>query len=155
MKPIHWKTIAQSLPIWIIALDLMYSVAHSLYAAFTSNTWKHAFNTLSFTPELALIWFPVLTNLCMVLLILWAIRRTWTIKRLLDNGQCFHSTILNILAIFIVLAFSLPSIWLWFWTAISLLQGHLTLDTQQPRYLAIAICQPYLAWFILAICCKR
>ena len=47
-------------------------------------------------------------------------------------------------ALLIVAVFAAPALWQWLWAFADFAQGRLTVSFADPRYLAVAICQPWL-----------
>ena len=134
---------------WIVMLDLLWNVALNIKNALLPTAAPAPNDGLPISPEFAFGWIQVLINGGMALLVILSILSLFKMHRLGSHGYKLAFTIPRVSAMLIVLAFSLPSVWLWGWAIANTLQGNQHIDTSQPQNLIVALCQPFLvllAW---------
>ena len=73
------------------------------------------------------------------LLVLLQLNRTVLQQQILPIG------VLRTLGLLAVLAFAVPSLWEWGWALLDLAGGRLAVSFDNPRYLLVALCQPWVA----------
>ena len=136
---------------WIVMLDLLWNVALNIKNALLPTAAPAPKDGLPISPEFAFGWIQVLVNGGMALLVILSILSLFKMQRLGSHGYKLAFTIPRASAMLIVLAFALPSVWLWGWAIANALQGKLHIDNSQLRYLIVAVCQPFLvllAWHV-------
>ena len=136
---------------WIVMLDLLWNVALNIKNALLPTAAPAPKDGLPISPEFAFGWIQVLVNGGMALLVILSILSLFKMQRLGSHGCKLAFTIPRASAMLIVLAFALPSVWLWGWAIANALQGKLHIDSSQLRYLIVAVCQPFLvllAWHV-------
>ncbi len=143
------KRLLSTWPLWLLLLDLVYAFGRNLAAGASLQQSALPDRGLPVAPEIAFNGLQVLANGGMLLLLGWSF---WVLMRL-NRAVLDHSpwplTPLRILALLLVLSFSLPAWWHWFWAIWDLMHGQLTVAWQNPRYLAVALLMPYPAWLCL------
>ena len=152
-----WKQKLSLLPVWIVMGDLVLGVALNIQSAVLPyRAAVVAQGDVPVSPEIAFNWLQVLVNGGMVAMILSAIAILLRMKRLSDAGVCLTPNLTHAIAVLTVLAFAAPAVWLWAWAAVDLLaHGRLTVALNEPRYLLVAVCQPYLVWVAAMVWCKQ
>ena len=134
---------------WIVMLDLAWNVALNVKNALLPAATPAPNDGLPVSPEFAFGWRQVLVNGGMALLGILSILSLFKMHRLGRHGYLLAPTIPRVSAMLVVLAFSLPSVWLWGWAIANALQGRLHIAADPLRYLIVAACQPFLvllAW---------
>ena len=138
------------LPVWIVVADLLGSVLLNIKEAMLPERKSALQDGLPISPEFAFGWIQVLVNSTMVLVILLAIFMLLHMKKLSDAGERIVPDITRAGAVLTVLAFSMPALWLWCWAGMTYFtQGYWTVSFEQPRYVVVAACQPYLVWLAI------
>ena len=147
----HGKNLLKNAPILVVMLDLLYTMAQTVQHALAPTSDKPISQGIPISPEFAFGWIQVLVNGAIVMGMIWVMVQVMKMRRYTDNGECLRPTLTRAGILLMALAFGFPSVWLWFWTAVDWFQGRNTLTIDSPRYLLVAICQPYLAWVVLHI----
>ncbi len=136
-----------SLPIWIILADMIYGLGLNISQSMNRQSSQAQTDTV--TPDIAFSSLQVVSNGGMILIIgfglivLLQLNRTVLQKKILPIG------IFRTLGLIAVLAFSLPSLWEWFWAITSLLSGDDVFNFNNIRYLISALCLPAIALLCL------
>lgn len=140
------KRILTSLPIWIVLTDMAYgfflNISQSLNLHQQARPLK---DSLPVSPDIAFSGLQVLTNGGMILIIGFGLMVLLQLNRSVLQKQILPIGIFRTLGLLAVLAFSLPSLWEWFWAAINFAKGQYTIAFDNPRYLITAICLPLIS----------
>ena len=125
-----------SIPIWIVLADMVYgftlNVTQSLNSRHSAPTSSDG---LPLTPDIAFNSLQTLSNGGMILIIGFGLVVLLQLNRTVLKKQILP----------IVLAFSIPSLWEWFWALIRLTGGESVLNFSNIRYLITSICLPLIA----------
>lgn len=139
------KRIVSSLPVWIVLADMLYGFSANLAQSLHLNKQELPKDGLPVAPEIAFNGLQVLANGGMVLivgfglLVLLRLNRTVLQRRVMDIG------VFATLGLIAVLAFSVPSLWQWFWAVIGTFSGKPLISFANPRYLIVAFSMPFVA----------
>lgn len=128
----------------IILIDLFYNLFLNIKEALIPSITPLPNDGLPISPEFAFSWIQVAINGTIILILSWAILVCLYINHQGLNYRILKAQIKYYVAYCMILAFTLPSLWQWYHTIYQLIQGHNTISLINPRYLLIAICQPFL-----------
>ena len=140
MKRILW-----SLPVWLMLADMLYGFSANIAKSWSLNQQELPKDGLPVAPQIAFDGLQVLANGGMILIIGFGLLVLLRLNRTVLRGYAMKIGIFSTLGLLAVLAFSLPSVWEWFWALIGLLGGRPTVSFDNPRYLVAAMCQPLIA----------
>ena len=140
MKRILW-----SLPVWVMLADMLYGFSANIAKSWSLNQQELPKDGLPVAPQIAFDGLQVLANGGMILIIGFGLLVLLRLNRTVLRGYAMKIGIFSTLGLLAVLAFSLPSVWEWFWALIGLLGGRPTVSFDNPRYLVAAMCQPLIA----------
>lgn len=140
MKRILW-----SLPVWVMLADMLYGFSANIAKSWSLNQQELPKDGLPVAPQIAFDGLQVLANGGMILIIGFGLLVLLRLNRTVLRGYAMKIGIFSTLGLLAVLAFSLPSVWEWFWALIGLLGGRPTVSFDNPRYLVAAVCQPLIA----------
>ncbi len=134
---------------WIVMLDLLWNVVLNVKSALLPSATPAPRDGLPISPEFAFGWIQVLVNGSMALLVILSILLLFKMQRLGSHGNQLAFTIPRVSAMLVVLAFAVPSAWLWGWALLNTLQGNAhIISTSQLRYFVVALCQPFLVLLV-------
>ena len=85
----------------------------------------------------------------MVLCIGFGLLMLLRLDRSVARGKVMPVGVFATLGLLAVLAFSLASVWQWGWALLRLSGGEAAISFDNPRYLLVAACQPFIALFCL------
>ena len=140
MKRILW-----SVPVWVVLADMLYGFSANIAKSWSLNQQELPKDGLPVAPQIAFDGLQVLANGGMILIIGFGLLVLLRLNRTVLRGYAMKIGIFSTLGLLAVLAFSLPSVWEWFWALIGLLGGRPTVSFDNPRYLVAAMCQPLIA----------
>ena len=140
MKRILW-----SVPVWVVLADMLYGFSANIAKSWSLNQQELPKDGLPVAPQIAFDGLQVLANGGMILIIGFGLLVLLRLNRTVLRGYAMKIGIFSTLGLLAVLAFSLPSVWEWFWALIGLLGGRPTVSFDNPRYLVAAVCQPLIA----------
>ena len=140
MKRILW-----SVPVWVVLADMLYGFSANIAKSWSLNQQELPKDGLPVAPQIAFDGLQVLANGGMILIIGFGLLVLLRFNRTVLRGYAMKIGIFSTLGLLAVLAFSLPSVWEWFWALIGLLGGRPTVSFDNPRYLVAAMCQPLIA----------
>ena len=123
---------------WIVMLDLAWNVALNVKNALLPAATPAPNDGLPVSPEFAFGWIQVLVNGGLALLVILSILSLFKMHRLGSHGYLLAPTIPRVSAMLVVLAFSLPSVWLWGWAIANALQGRLHIAADPPFLVLLA-----------------
>ncbi len=146
MKRILW-----SLPVWLMLADMLYGFSANIAKSWSLNQQELPKDGLPVAPQIAFDGLQALANGGMILIVGFGLLVLLRLNRTVLRGYAMRIGIFGTLGLLAVLAFSLPSVWEWFWAVIGLLGGRQTISFDNPRYLMAAVCQPLIA----ALCVLR
>lgn len=139
------------LPIYVLFADLIFGVIQNIKDALIPTAQAIPQDGLPISPKFVFGWIQVVANGGMALLLIWAV---WSLIRLLHHyqqGRTIPFSGSHLIALLLVLAFTLPAIWQWFWAIFALFQGHWLIEWRNIRYLLAAWCQLYLLTLPIAL----
>ncbi|WP_416191719.1 hypothetical protein [Neisseria sp. CCUG12390] len=139
-----------SVPVWIILADMVYGLALNISQSLNLHQSSQSAAD-SVTPDIAFSGLQVLSNGGMILIIGFGLIVLLQLNRTVLQGQILPIGIFRTLGLIAVLAFTVPSVWEWFWALGSLISGHNVVNFNNPRYLITALCLPLVAF----LCLKR
>ena len=137
-----------ALPVYAVLADLVYGLALNVKDALLPSAAPAPKDGLPVSPEFAFGWIQVLANGGMVLVVGWALAKLLLMRRAAAKGSLKKLDGSGVFALLAAVAFALPGLWNGAWALASLLQGWETVWFGNPRYLAVALCQPW----ILLLC---
>lgn len=149
------KRLFSALPIWAVLADMLYGFGLNIMQSFALDREKLPADGLPVTPEIAFSSLQVLANGSMIAVIGWGLLVLLRLNTALARRAVMHISPARAFGLTAVLAFSLPSLWEWFW-ALSALAGGTpaAVSFDNPRYLLTALCLPYIAllciWYLTA-----
>lgn len=146
MKRILW-----SLPVWLMLADMLYGFSANIAKSWSLNQQELPKDGLPVAPQIAFDGLQALANGGMILIVGFGLLVLLRLNRTVLRGYAMRIGIFGTLGLLAVLAFSLPSVWEWFWAVIGLLGGRQTISFDNLRYLMAAVCQPLIA----ALCVLR
>jgi putative membrane protein len=85
----------------------------------------------------------------MVLCIGFGLLMLLRLDRSVARGKAMPVGVFATIGLLAVLAFSLASVWQWGWALLRLAGGEAAISFDNPRYLLVAACQPFIALFCL------
>lgn len=145
------KYLLKWLPVWLVLVDLFAGVSGNIRDALLPVS-PAPHDGLPVAPETAFGWLQAVANGGMAALLAAAVWVLLGMRRRSDAGEKLAITPLRFLSALAVLAFAVPSLWLWFWTLAEWMgSGRLTLSADNPRYLLSAACQPFMVWVVLGV----
>ncbi|QNT60280.1 hypothetical protein [Neisseria musculi] len=134
------KRLLTPLPIWLILADTVYTFTLNILQSFNPGQSLLPKDGLPVSPDIAFGWLQAATHGGMAILIGFGL---WTLLKLNQSvlrQQDFPVGVFRALGLTAVLAFGIPSLWLW---SVSLSVpaegGGIAWDS--PRYLAVSLCQ--------------
>lgn len=145
------KRMVSALPIWLILLDMLYGFLLNVWQSMAMQKSNVSTGDLPMSPEIAFSWLQVLANGGMILIIGWGLWVLLRLNRTVLRNEAMPIGVFASLGLLAVLAFSLPSWWEWSWSVAHWLGGQATISLNNPRYLVVALCQPWVAW----LCMRR
>lgn len=128
----------------IVLIDLFYNLFLNIKEALIPSITPLPNDGLPIAPEFAFGWIQVAVNGTIILILSWAILVCLYINHQGLNYRILKTQAKYYVAYCMILAFSLPSLWQWFNAITQLIQGNNTINLINPRYLLIAISQPFL-----------
>ena len=105
------------LPVYAIMADLLFTVGLNIKEALLPDSKPLPGDGLPIAPEFAFGWIQVAVNGGMTCVLLWAMIMLMRMNRYSAAGERLRMTMPRTLTALVVLAFSLPSAWLWIWSA--------------------------------------
>lgn len=140
------------LPVYAIMVDLLFTVGLNIKEALLPDSKPLPGDGLPIAPEFAFGWIQVAVNGGMTCVLLWAMIMLMRMDRYSAAGERLLMTMPRTLTALVVLAFSLPSAWLWIWSAwVFFNTGQVLVSFHSWHYLLVAACLPYLLWLLLRI----
>ena len=140
MKRILW-----SVPVWVVLADMLYGFSANIAKSWSLNQQELPKDGLPVAPQIAFDGLQVLANGGMILIIGFGLLVLLRLNRTVLRGYAMKIGIFSTLGLLAVLAFSLPSVWEWFWALIGLMGGRQTVSFDNPRYLVTAMSMPLIA----------
>ncbi len=140
MKRILW-----SLPVWLMLADMLYGFSANITKSWSLNQQELPKDGLPVAPQIAFDGLQVLANGGMILIIGFGLLVLLRLNRTVLRGYAMPIGVFSTLGLLAVLAFSLPSLWEWFWALIGLMGGRQTVSFDNPRYLVTAMSMPLIA----------
>ncbi|WP_274571001.1 hypothetical protein V6667_07470 [Neisseria leonii] len=133
-----------ALPVWLVLADMVYGLAVNIGQS-VAGMPKSVVGTdgLPVSPEIAFSGLQLLANGGMVAVIGFGLVVLLRLNRTVAQGTVMPVGAFSLLGLLAVLAFSLPSLWQWLWAVIRLADGVQTVDWGNWRYLAVALCLPW------------
>ncbi|ASK28482.1 hypothetical protein [Neisseria chenwenguii] len=146
------KRLFSSLSVWLVLADMVYGFGLNLSQSMSlQQAAPHQADGLAVTPDIAFSGLQLAANGGMILIIGFGLLVLLQLNRTVLKQQILSIGIFRTLGLLAVMAFTLPALWEWLWTAVSLSQGKPVVNLTNPRYLVVALCQP----FIAALCISR
>ncbi len=135
-----------SIPIWIVLADMVYGFTLNVTQSLNSrHSAPSSSDGLPLTPDIAFNSLQTLSNGGMILIIGFGLVVLLQLNRTVLKKQILPIGVFRTLGLLAVLAFSIPSLWEWFWALIRLTGGESVLNFSNIRYLITSICLPLIA----------
>ena len=137
------KRLLTSLPIGIVLADMLYGLGINISQSL--NLHQAKVGDSSITPDIAFSSLQLISNGGMIaiigfgLVVLLQLNFSVLKRRILPIG------IFRTLGLLAVLAFSMPSLWEWFWAVQAFAAGQSVFNFSNSRYLIAAFCLPLIA----------
>ncbi|WP_225315120.1 hypothetical protein [Neisseria zalophi] len=100
---------------------------------------------LTISPNIAFNGLQAITNAGMILIIGFGLYTLIQLNKSVLQKNFLSIGIFRTLGLIAVLAFSIPSLWQWFWATLHFIDGTQTINFDSVRYLIVALCQPLIA----------
>lgn len=133
-------------PALLLLLLLAYDWINVLRQALRPAAQARPQDGLPVSPEFAFGWLQAAAGGGMLLVLLWAVVLMFRSLRLTDEGIRLPWQMPRVLAAAVLVCFAAPAWWLWFWAVLDWLAARQTVDFSDWRYVAAAVCQPFLLW---------
>lgn len=143
------KRLFAALPVWAVLADMLYGFGLNVMQSFALGQDKLPADGLPVTPEIAFSGLQVLANGGMIALIGFGLLVLLRLNAAVARQTAMPIGPASSLGLVAVLAFSLPSLWEWFWALAALIGGTPAVSFDNPRYLLTALCLPYIALLCL------
>lgn len=143
------KRIFTSLPVWIVLADMAYGFVLNILQSLNLSEAQLPKDGLPVSPDIAFSGLQVLANGGMIAIIGFGLLVLLQLNRTVLRGTILPIGIFRALGLLAVMAFSLPSLWEWFWALLHFAGGRSTIAFNNPRYLITAFCQPLIALLCL------
>ncbi len=138
------------LPVWIVLADMIYTFVLNVMQSVASGQKKALpADGLPVSPDIVFSGLQVVANGGMVLCIGFGLLMLLRLDRSVARGKAMPVGVFATLGLLAVLAFSLASVWQWSWALLRLSGGEAAISFDNPRYLLVAACQPFIALFCL------
>lgn len=144
------KRLFAALPVWAVLADMLYGFGLNIMQSFALGQEKLPADGLPVSPEIAFSGLQVLANGGMIAVIGFGLLVLLRLNAAVVRRTATPIGPASTLGLVAVLAFSLPSLWEWFWALAALIGGTPAISFDNPRYLLTALCLPYIA--LLCIC---
>ncbi|MCS4533983.1 hypothetical protein [Neisseria montereyensis] len=135
------KRLFSSLPVWIILIDLIYGFVLNILQNFYPNQNNIFEEGLTVSPDIAFTGLQAITNAGMILIIGFGLYTLIQLNKSILQKNILPIGIFRTLGLIAVLAFSIPSLWQWFWAILHFIGGTHTITFGSARYLIVALCQ--------------
>ncbi|QEY23923.1 hypothetical protein [Neisseria animalis] len=140
------KRLLSSLPVWIILCDMLYGFGLNVMQ---SQNVVNMPSAKTVTPDIAFNGLQLAANGGMILIIGFGLLVLLQLNRTVLQQQILPIGIFRSLGLLAVLAFSVPSLWEWFWAVGGLFSGKPVFNTGDIRYFITALCLPLTALLCL------
>ncbi|QEY25218.1 hypothetical protein D0T92_00765 [Neisseria zalophi] len=134
-----------SLPVWIILIDMIYGFILNILQNFYPDQKNIFKDGLTISPNIAFNGLQAITNAGMILIIGFGLYTLIQLNKSVLQKNFLSIGIFRTLGLIAVLAFSIPSLWQWFWATLHFIDGTQTINFDSVRYLIVALCQPLIA----------
>lgn len=140
-----------AIPVWIVLADMVYGLSLNIMQSMNlyQNNTRLPPDGLPVSPVIAFNGLQLAANGGMILIIGFGLLVLLRLNCTVLRGQILEIGVFRALGLLAVLAFSVPSLWQWFWTLIDTAQGLDVINRSNPRYLVAAACIPYVALLCL------
>lgn len=128
---------------------MVYGFALNLISSLSLPDSSSTHTGLPVAPDIAFSWLQVLVNGGMIIVISAGLFTLLRMEKHTSQGHIWPLSMMRLLGLGIVLAFSLPALWHGLAAAWQLIQGQWVIAWQNPRYLAVAMLMPYPALLCL------
>ena len=145
VEPVKMKRLLTALPEWLVLADMVYGFALNVIQSFNLSREPLPKDGLPVSPDIAFSGLQVLANGGMILIIGFGLLVLLQLNRTVLQQQILPIGVLRTLGLLAVLAFAVPSLWEWGWALLDLAGGRLAVSFDNPRYLLVALCQPWVA----------
>lgn len=139
------KRILSSLPIGIILIDMLYGFALNISQSLQPHQSNPINDDLPVSPDIAFDSLQTISNGGMILIIGFGLVVLLQLNYSVLKKQVLSIGIFRTLGLLAVLAFSIPSLYEWFWALAGLLTGKDFFNFSNPRYFIVSLCQPIIA----------
>ncbi len=129
---------------YLVLADLLFGLVGNVKSALLPSAAPLPKDGLPVSPEFAFGWLQVLANGGMALVVGLALLSVLAQSRSAARHRMLVVNGWRQTALLIVAVFAAPALWQWLWAFVDFAQGRLTVSFADPRYLAVAICQPWL-----------
>lgn len=143
------------LPVLVLWLDLLYGFVLNIGSSLSQVPAALPVSALPVSPNIAFSWLQVLTNGVMLLTLSYAFVTLMQLNRAVSLGLFWPLTAGRIFGLCVVLVFSLPSWWQWFYAICDTLRGEAVIAWRPWRYLVTTLLLPYPAALCLRLLCGR
>lgn len=132
--------------VWLSTLyDFVLNISHSLSV---DKTMSQGHN-LAMAPDIAFTWLQVLSHGCMIVVMSFAFLILLQLNRAVKTATPWPLNPERVMGLALILAFSLPAWWHWFWALWDLFHGYKVISWHNLRYLVVTLLLPYPAWLCL------
>lgn len=136
-------------PVVLIWLDMLYGLLLNLSRSLSLDKTVTQANRLDMAPNVAFRWLQVLSDGGMIVVMSFAFLILLQLNRAVKTATPWPLNAERVMGLALVLAFSLPAWWHWFWALWDFLHGYMTINWQNLRYLVVTLLLPYPAWLCL------
>ncbi|MDO5638258.1 MAG: hypothetical protein Q4G28_00115 [Neisseria sp.] len=143
------QRILTSLPVWVVLADMVYGFVLNILQSLNLTEANLPKDGLPVSPDIAFSGLQVLANGGMIAIIGFGLLVLLQLNRTVLQGKILTIGVFRALGLLAVLAFSLPSLWEWSWALLRFAGGGDTIAFGNPRYLLVALCQPFIALLCL------
>lgn len=138
--------VLSALPIGVVLFDLVYGfVLNVLQGLDLQRAVPDSEGVLAVTPDIAFNSLQIVANGGMVAVVGFGLVVLFLLNRSVLRGQVLEIGLFRTLGLLAVLAFSVPSLWEWFYALAALADGRDVVNTANGRYVLTALCMPLVA----------
>lgn len=140
-----WRMFA----IGLIWLDMLYGLILNISRSLSLDKTVTQADRLEMAPDIAFRWLQVLSDGGMIVVMSFAFLILIQLNRAVKTATPWPLNPERVMGLALILAFSVPAWWHWFWALWDLFHGYMVISWHNMRYLMVTLLLPYPAWLCL------